>query len=94
LVVLAEAAFVLTGFYQVDRVMTVEPLVNLLSRRSIEVHEVPTGLAIEALTICAPSARVSFADAMLWATARHAAASAWTFDRKSPSRGIELRPPG
>jgi predicted nucleic acid-binding protein len=93
LVALAEIGYLLTRRYGIDRAWVVQGLIDLLNRDNIEVHEVPTDLAVEALAFCAPSARVSFTDAMLWAIARRSGASVWTFDRAFPSEGIEKREP-
>ena len=42
--------------------------------------------------MCRPSGRVSIADAMIWAAARTDRASAiYTFDRRFPGDGIEIR---
>lgn len=96
LIVLAELGFLLTRFYRIDRFRVVDVLVDLLSRTNIEAHEIPTDLASEALSLCASSGRVSFADAMLWATARSIAstgAEIWTFDRSFPAEGIRRKEP-
>ena len=61
---------------------------------SVQVHEIETDLAIQALRLCRPSGRVNFADALLWAVARAAApARVWSFDQRFPADGIELREP-
>lgn len=42
--------------------------------------------------MCRPSGRVSFGDAMVWAAARSAGVEVvYTFDRRFPSVGIEVR---
>jgi predicted nucleic acid-binding protein len=93
-IVLAELGFLLTRFYRIDRSRVVDTLVSLLGRANIEAHEVPTDLAVEALRLCAPSGRVSFADAMLWATARCAGdMGVWTFDRGFPGDGVRRQEP-
>lgn len=92
--VLAEVGFVLTKVYQVPRIETVQGLIALLNRENIEAHEIATETAIQGLNYCAPSGRVSFNDAMLWAVARAAApARVWTFDQRFPKEGIERREP-
>ena len=46
---------------------------------------------LEALQLCRNSARVSFADALIWAQALHMGAERiYTFDGRFPSRGIEI----
>lgn len=91
---LAEISYVLTRVYRLDRADVVDSLVALLNRANVEVHEVDTGLAVQALRLCRPSGRVNFADALLWAVARTAAPSrVWSFDERFPSTGIEVRHP-
>jgi predicted nucleic acid-binding protein len=93
-VVLAEVGYLLTKFYRIDRTRTVEALIDLLNRENIVTHEIGTELAIQALRLCEPSGRVSFADALTWATARLAApARVWSFDTRFPTEGIEVREP-
>lgn len=87
-VAISESAFVLMRVYGVDRATVVSSLQALISRRNIEVHEIPKSIAIEALELCRPSNRVSFADALLWAAARAApSATIVTFDRRFPRDG-------
>lgn len=94
LVTLAEIGFVLTRAYGIDRARVVDTLVDLLNRENLEVHEVSTDVAVQALRLCRPSGRVNFGDAMLWALARSLApARVWTFDRRFPADGIECREP-
>lgn len=92
-VALAEIGFLLQRHYGIARPAIVGSLIDLLMRQNIEAHEVPTEVAIHALRMCAPSGRVSFADAMLWATARAGSAAVWTFDRAFPTDGITRREP-
>lgn len=48
-------------------------------------------LALEALRLCRDSKRHSFADALLWAEARHSGVRrVYTFDDRFPSGGLEL----
>jgi predicted nucleic acid-binding protein len=91
-VALAEAAFALTRLYGIDRGTAVDLLVDLLGRSNLRVLDVPTATAIEALLLCRPSGRVSFADALIWAAARAFGTSVvYTFDRSFPDAGIERR---
>lgn len=92
--VLAEAGYLLTSFYRIERARAVDALIDLLNRENIEAHEIATDVAIQALRLCQPSRRVSFADALLWAVARSVApARVWSFDTRFPTDGIELREP-
>jgi len=90
---IAETAYVLTSVYGVPRADVVSALVALLRRRSIRVHGLDKDAVIQGLLLCAPSARVSFADAMLWAAARSAGAAArvYTLDARFPASGIDVR---
>ena len=92
--IVAEAGFVLTRVYRISREHVVDALIELLNRQNVQVHEIETDLAIQALRLCRPSGRVNFADALLWAVARAAApARVWSFDQRFPADGIELREP-
>jgi predicted nucleic acid-binding protein len=92
-VTIAESAFVLMRVYGLSRHVVVDSLVGLLSRSNLAVHHLETSIVIEALMLCRPSGRVSFADAMLWASARSADApsAVYTLDRRFPSSDIVVR---
>jgi len=91
-VALAETAFVLTRLYGIDRAAAVDLLVELLGRSNLTVLELPSPLAIEALLLCRPSGRVSFADALIWAAARNTGTGrVHTFDARFPAIGITLQ---
>lgn len=89
-VALAEAGFVLTRVYGIPRPVAVDALVRLLARPNLSVLEIPKSDAVEALLLCRPSNRVSFADALIWAAARTTAKRhVITFNRRFPSVDIE-----
>lgn len=89
-VALVETAFVLTRGYGIPRYAAVDALVALLGRQNVSVVELPKGDAIEALMLCRPSGRVSFADALMWATARSMPERrVVTFDQRFPETDIE-----
>ena len=91
-VALNETAYVLGSQYGIARDLIVDWLVSLLRRDNISVYAIDKNIAIEGLLMCRPSGRVSFADAMVWAAARSAGAEAvYTFDRRFPSDGIDVR---
>ncbi len=91
-VVLAEAAYVLMSVYQFPRDLVVDSLVALIQRQGISTYALDKGLVLQALLMCHTSARVSFADAMLWAAASSAGSRiVYTFDQRFPSDGLELR---
>jgi predicted nucleic acid-binding protein len=92
--VLAETFYVIVSYYEVPREVAIDQLVTFLRRRNIETYPVDKGLAIEALLLCRPSARVSMVDALLWATARGAPEPiVHTLDERFPPDGIEVRIP-
>ncbi len=91
-VVVAEAAYVLTSFYEIPRTAVVDSLVTLLRKKNIGTYGLEQDLAIRSLLMCRSSNRISFADALVWAAARSAGADAvYTFDERFPTEGIELR---
>jgi predicted nucleic acid-binding protein len=91
-VVLAETAFVLTSFYKVPRTATVDSLIELIQKKTIKLLNVDKNIAIQALLLCRPSARVSFADALIWAVARSQGNSTvYSFDERFPNEGITLK---
>lgn len=91
-VTLAETAFTLTSFYRADRAVCVDALIDLLRRDNIAMLDLTTELAVEALMLSRPSKRVSFADALEWAAARHSGTTTvYTFDRSFPVQGIDRR---
>lgn len=91
-VVIVETAYVLLSVYEVPRHEVVDHLIALLRKRNV--HPLgPTGdRMLEALLLCRPSGRVSFADAMTWAVARECKIPRiYTFDGRFPEDGIELK---
>jgi predicted nucleic acid-binding protein len=91
-VVIAETALVLSSVYGVRRVAVVDSLVDLLQKRNVAVLHLDKGAVLQALLLCRPSNRVSFADAMVWATARSAKAEVvYSFDERFPRDGLVVR---
>jgi predicted nucleic acid-binding protein len=91
-VALAETAYTLWRRYGIERTTVVDLLVDLISRENVDVQELPKALAIEALLLCRPSGRVSFADALIWAVARQSSSGViYTFDRAFPASGVDRR---
>ena len=83
--VLLEAAYVLVSVYRVPRAEVVEALSALVQRQNERLLTLGKPEALEALTLCKDSGRVSFTDALLWAQARQAgAARIHTFDERFP----------
>lgn len=96
--VLAEVACVLRRLYDVPRETVVDSLIHLVRKANITVWGLDQDVIIQALLMCRPSGRVSFADAMLWAVARSAGIDSivYTLDAPFPNVGIFVRqqPPG
>ena len=91
-VTLMETAHVLRTQYQTSREDMVDSLIDLVQRDNISVYGIDHNLVVEGLLMCRPSGRVSVADALIWASARSDRARIiYTFDRRFPSEGIELR---
>jgi predicted nucleic acid-binding protein len=89
-VALAEAAFATTRLYRLPREDVVGALVGLIQRDNVEVFRLEKHLAVEALMLCQPSNRVSFADALIWAAARSDQdATIYTFDARFPALDIK-----
>lgn len=91
--VLAETAYLLTSFYEVPREQVVDSLVDLISKENIVLHGLGKEVTIQALLLCRPSKRVSFADALLWAVAMSGGKGTciYTFDKRFPGDGPQLR---
>ena len=91
-VVLAETAYVLQSVYSIRRDLIVDALVAFVSRRNIGVLGLEKDLVLQALLLCRPSGRVSFADALVWAAARSSRIAAiYSFDERFPGDGLEIR---
>ena len=92
IVVFTETAYVLASQYQFSRERAIDGLISLVLRDNTSVYSMDKDLVLQALRMCRPSGRVSVADAMIWAAARSAGARViYTFDRRFPSEGLELR---
>jgi len=90
-VVLAEAAYVLTSFYRVPRNLVVDHLIAFLQKENVTTFALDKGIALQALLLCKPSGRVSFADAMVWAAARSSGSNVvYSLDERFPQDGVEV----
>lgn len=90
--IIAEACYTLESYYGWTRTEIAESLGRLVSMPNISTYALDKDLVLRALRMCAPSRRVSFAGAMLWAAARSAGQRAvYTFDQRFPTEGLELR---
>lgn len=91
-VVLTETAYILRDQYRISREDIVDLLMRLVQADNISVYALDKKFVLEGLLMCRPSGRVSISDAMIWAAARTAGASAiYTLDQRFPSDNIELR---
>ena len=89
--ILGETAYVLMSVYKVPRAAIVDALLDLVAKANIELWQLDEERVIEALLLCRDSGRVSFADAMLWASANSSrTARVYTFDRRFPGEGVEV----
>ena len=89
---LSECAYVLEKLYGLPREIATDSLIKLVTRDNIRVHGLDKALVIQALALCRPSKRVSFADALLWSVVRQAGNGViYTFDRRFPSAEVEIR---
>ena len=91
-VVLIETAYVLTSVYEIPREVVVDHLVTFMQKKNISTFALEKGLVLQALLLCRPSGRVSFADAMVWAAARSDGSKIiYSMDERFPADGIEIR---
>ncbi len=91
-VVLAETAYVLTSVYGIPRSVVVDHLIAFLQKENVSPFALEKGLVLQALLLCKPSGRVSFADAMVWAAARSSEDKVvYSLDERFPEYGLEVR---
>lgn len=88
--VIAETFHVLSAVYGVPRVVTIDHLVELLRKENVSVHLLEKATVITGLMMCRPSTRVSVVDALIWAAARTAGSTVFSFDRRFPSTGVTV----
>ena len=92
--VVAETAHVLRSVYGVEREDRVDLLITLVQRAHISVRHLDKAVVVDALLRCRPSGRISVPDALIWAAARcDAPSEVYSFDRRFPAEGIDLREP-
>ena len=91
-VVLVETAYVLTSVYEIAREVVVDHLITFIQKKNISPFYMEKSLVLQALLLCRPSGRVSFADAMVWAAARSAGSKIiYSMDERFPADGVEIR---
>ena len=90
-VVIVETAYVLLSVYGVEREVVVDNLITFMQKKNISPFALKKSLVLQALLLCRPSRRISFADAMIWATARSAGSKIiYSLDDRFPSDGIKI----
>lgn len=91
--VLLEAAYALEKQYHIPRTAIIDAFLALLREPHISISGLEKTTVTQALLLCQPSRRVSIGDALIWAAAYDAGGEVYTFDRRFPSAGIQLREP-
>ena len=90
--VVAETAYVLTSVYRVTRSVVVDHLLAFVQKQNILPFALDKDLVLQALLLCKPSGRVSFADALVWAAARSSDRKVvYSLDERFPEDGVEVR---
>jgi predicted nucleic-acid-binding protein len=90
-VVMVETAYVLTSVYKVPREVVVDHLILFLQKKNIHAYAIRKDFMLQALILCRPSGRVSFADAMVWAAAQASdVKTVYSFDERFPGEGIKV----
>jgi len=91
-VVLVETAFVLTSVYKVPREAVVDYLILFLQKENIRPFALGKDNLLQALLLCRPSGRVSFADALVWAAARSTESKVvYSLDERFPKDGVKVK---
>jgi len=90
-VVIAEAAYVLTSVYKVPREAVVDHLILFFQKENIRPFALDKDNLLQALLLCRPSGRVSFADALVWAATRSTEEKVvYSLDERFPRDGVEV----
>jgi predicted nucleic acid-binding protein len=90
-VVVVETAYVLTTVYGVARERVVDTLIQLLQKENLSLFGLTKAAVLDALLMCRPSGRISFADALTWAAARSGGVGRlYTFDARFPHAELEI----
>jgi hypothetical protein len=78
--------------YGASRAAVVDHLVAFVQRENIVPFGLDKGLLVRGLTLCRPSRRVSFVDALVWTAARSSQVMrVYSLDERFPNDGIEIR---
>jgi predicted nucleic-acid-binding protein len=91
-VVIAETAYVLTSVYKIPREVVVDTLILFLQKINIRPFALEKDSLLQALLLCRPSGRISFADALVWAAAQSTDEKVvYSLDARFPKDGVEVR---
>jgi predicted nucleic acid-binding protein len=72
--------------------VVVDHLLTFLQKQNILPFALDKDLVLQALLLCRPSGRVSFADALVWAAARSSDSKlVYSLDERFPEDGVEVR---
>lgn len=73
------------------RAAVVDGVIALLSKSNVDTFRLDKDLVLEALLLCRPAGRVSFADALVWGAARSQAdAAVYSLYARFPDDGIRV----
>jgi predicted nucleic acid-binding protein len=90
-VVIAETAYVLYSVYRLPRQEVVDHLILFLQKQNIQPFALDKNVLLQALLLCRPSGRVSFADALIWAAACMTEEKVvYTLDERFPREGVNV----
>jgi predicted nucleic acid-binding protein len=91
-VVLAETAYVLSSVYLIPREIVVDHLIAFLQKENVGLFGLDKDIVLQALLLCRPSGRVSYADSLVWAAAHSTDAKVvYSLDERFPGEGLEIR---
>lgn len=90
--VIAETAYVLTSVYKIPRDVVEDHLIFFVQKQNIHPIFLEKDFLLQALLLCRPSGRISFVDALVWATACSMNVKMiYSFDERFPKEGVEVR---
>ena len=91
-IVIIESGYVLTKLYKIERKIAVDTIIAFLQLSNVSISGMNTSSAFEALLLCRPSNRVSFADAFIWTAVKGSGNKViYSFDKRFPGEDIEVR---
>jgi predicted nucleic-acid-binding protein len=91
-IVIVETGYVLTKLYGIERKLAVDTIIALLQMPNVSISGMDKSAAFEALLLCRPSNRVSFADAFIWIRVRKMKNKViYSFDKRFPRGNIAVR---